>query len=107
MQKRILNERETFTLVTDAKTASNYYPINSAIAIRDNNLQMTVMNDRSQGGSSLQDGSIELMQNRRLTVDDWKGVEEALNETDQRGRGIAVNAKYYLQIFDTSKTESL
>lgn len=55
MQKRILDQRDTFTLVTDAKTSSNYYPINSAIAIRDEekSLQFTVMNDRSQGGSSL------------------------------------------------------
>merc|ERR1711893_269289 len=68
MQKRVLNYRPDFTLVTDEFASSNYYPINSAIAIRDESksMQLTVMNDRSQGGSVLSDGSIELMQNRRL-----------------------------------------
>ena len=68
---------------------------------------MTVMNDRSQGGSVIEDGTIELMQNRRLLFDDNRGVAEPLNETDALGRGIAVNARYFVQVFDTSKTNSL
>jgi lysosomal alpha-mannosidase len=44
--------------------------------------KFTVLNDRSQGGSVLEDGRIELMQNRRLFKDDGKGVEECMNETD-------------------------
>lgn len=35
MQERILNYRANFHLDTDMKVSSNYYPINSAIAIRD------------------------------------------------------------------------
>jgi hypothetical protein len=60
--------------------AGNYYPITSAIAMRDfsnnSNLQVTVMNDRAQGGSAdLHDNStIELMQNRVILRDDDKGV---------------------------------
>lgn len=49
---------------------------------------MTVMNDRAQGGSSLADGQIELMLNRRLYKDDSRGVGEALNETDPLGHGV-------------------
>jgi hypothetical protein len=58
--------------------------VGSAIAIRDETtgLQMTVMNDRAQGGSSLYEGSVELMQNRRLFADDGRGVGEALDELD-------------------------
>ena len=59
------------------------------------------MNDRSQGGSVLENGSIEIMQNRRLLADDRRGVDEALND-----EGIAVNAHYYLQFFDYTKTKS-
>lgn len=55
---------------------------------------MTVMNDRSQAGSSINTGSIELMQNRRLYYDDYRGVGEALNETDKWGNGITVIATY-------------
>jgi len=107
MQKRTLDQRPDFTLVTDQKVSSNYYPINSAIAFRDDTTQMTVMNDRSQGGAVIEDGAIELMQNRRLLFDDCRGVGEALNETDSEGRGIEVNAKYFVQIFDTTKASSL
>ena len=76
MQKRVLNKRPGWTVDTDQKVSSNYYPINSAIAIRNANSsnQITVMNDRSQGGSVLENGTIELMQNRRLMHDDRRGV---------------------------------
>ena len=98
MQKRELNKRPDYELVTDMQVSSNYYPVNSAIAFRDtqSTTQMTVMNDRSQGGSVIEAGAIELMQNRRLLFDDNRGVEEPLNETDFLGRGIEVNAKYYV-----------
>ena len=68
---------------------------------------MTVMNNRAQGGSSLQAGAIELMQNRRLLFDDRRGVNEPLDEKNIEQKGIAVNAKYYVQIFDYKQTKSL
>jgi lysosomal alpha-mannosidase len=88
--------------------SSNYYPINSAIAIRDSstNRQFTVMNDRAQGGSSLTDGSIELMQNRRLLHDDLRGVWQPLNETNSDGVGIEVDATYYMTLTDFSLNET-
>jgi len=61
--------------------AGNYYPVPFAIAMRDSsngsNIQVTVMNDRAQGGSAdLHDSNtIELMQNRVLVRDDDKGVQ--------------------------------
>jgi hypothetical protein len=57
---------------------------------------MTLVNDRPQGGSSIQDGSVEIMINRRLYYDDSRGVGEALNETDSLGRGITVPTTFYL-----------
>jgi lysosomal alpha-mannosidase len=65
---------------------------------------MTVLNDRSQGGSVVQEGRIELMQNRRLFFDDDRGVDEVLNETDQYGNGISVPARYKL-VFTELKTQ--
>lgn len=38
-----------------------------------------------------------------MTQDDNKGVVEILNETDSKGVGIKVTAKYYLHIFDLLK----
>jgi lysosomal alpha-mannosidase len=67
MQKRILNERSYYNLTEYLggpfyhNVTSNYYPITSAISIKDGQKLFTVMNDRSQGGSSLDPGRIELM----------------------------------------------
>jgi hypothetical protein len=64
--------------------------------------QVTIMNDRAQGGTAdvNHKANIELMQQRRISDDDNKGVDEFLNETDRNGKGIQVNAIYKLQIFD-------
>ena len=91
--------------VKDSQIASNYYPVDSAIAMRDangKNIQVTIMNDRAQGGSAdlSKKGSIELMQQRLTTEDDNKGVDEPLNETDSQGHGNKVTAIYNMQIFD-------
>jgi hypothetical protein len=95
------------------KTISgNYYPVDSAIVMKDlsnqTNLEVTVMNDRPQGGSvDLTDkATIELMQQRRLLWDDNNGVDESLNETEADGTAIQSNAKYYMQIFDSAKVSS-
>lgn len=49
MQERKLNYRPTFELKTDKNVTSNYYPVTTAISIRDVNSkrQMTVMNDHA------------------------------------------------------------
>jgi len=59
---------------------------------------MTINNDRTQGGSSIRDGTIELMQNRKIPADDNKGVGEWLEEKDESGKGMRVPATYYVQI---------
>ena len=41
-----------------------------------------------------------------MTEDDDKGVMEPLNDTDINGVGLAVTAKYYLQVFDYKKGRS-
>ena len=66
------------------------------------------MNERPQGGSAdLTDkATIEIMQNRRVLMDDGFGIEESLNETDSDGIGLRQTALYYLHIFDTEKGAS-
>lgn len=54
------------------------------------------MNTRSQGGTVVQNGRIELMQQRRMYYDDSRGVGEALNEINEFDEGIYVPALYYL-----------
>lgn len=111
MQKRVLNYRPTWDLELTAgqNITANYYPIANGIAIRDENWQLTVINDRAQGGSVINNGRIELMQNRRLNVDDWRGMGEPLNETVSfiNHNGISVPATYYVQLFNHNCRQSL
>lgn len=86
---------------------ANYYPVQTAIAIENSNMRMVVMNDRSQGGSVIKDGRIELMQNRRCNVDDHRGMGEPLSESNAKGQGITVPATYYVQVYNKSLRKSL
>jgi hypothetical protein len=64
------------------------------------------MTTRSQGGSSLYEGQVEIMHNRRLFCDDDRGVGEALNETDVYGNGMRVTTTYHLHLFNNKQEKS-
>lgn len=61
--KRVRNFRPTWKLSVLEPVSANYYPVTSKIFIRDEkqNIEFAVLTDRAQGGSSLNDGEIELM----------------------------------------------
>jgi Glycosyl hydrolases family 38 C-terminal domain len=80
-QRRIRNFRSSWDLEVFEPIAGNYYPVNAAAYIEDTEASLAVLVDRSQGGSSLQDGSLEIMIQRRTIADDHRGVDEPLNET--------------------------
>ena len=84
----------------NANISSNFYPINSAITLMsdDDKRILTVANDRSQAGSSLEDGSVEFIMNRRIPSSDRKGNDEWLVEVGDWGKGEAVRAKYHLYL---------
>lgn len=90
-------EKANYKTISD-----NYFPVDTAIVMRDlskkSDLQVTILNDRPQGGSADLTGkaTIELMQNRRTLLDDDLGVDESLNETEADGMGIRSNANYYM-----------
>ncbi|KAM8717605.1 hypothetical protein ACLKA7_004323 [Drosophila subpalustris] len=95
MLKRQRNHRETWNLKLHESVAGNYYPVTTKIALEDSTARMAILTDRAQGGSSLQDGALELMVHRRLLHDDAFGVGEALNETEY-GRGLIARGKHHL-----------
>ncbi len=104
-----MNHGDTFKYDTDQNISANYYPVNSAITLRDFSLnkQATVITERSTAGSAeLIKGAIEIIQTRRLIRNDNRGVGETLNETDSRGFGMKFNSKYYLDIFDRTNGNS-
>lgn len=87
--------RPTWNYTVTEPVSGNYYPVNSRIWIKDQTRQFTVLTDRSQGGASINDGSLEIMLHRRLLHDDRLGVGEPLNETAY-GEGLVVRGKHVL-----------
>lgn len=65
-----VNKRRDFNYTGNSTISSNYYPITSAIAVKDTNSskKVVIMNDRAQGASAgLRKGkNIEIMQHRRF-----------------------------------------
>ncbi|XP_016017648.2 lysosomal alpha-mannosidase isoform X4 [Rousettus aegyptiacus] len=103
--ERRRNYRPTWVLNMTEPVAGNYYPVNSRIYITDGKAQLTVLTDRSQGGSSLKDGSVELMVHRRLLKDDRRGVGEPLLENGS-GSGLWVRGRH-LVLLDKARTAAV
>lgn len=103
LQKRVLNHRPTWALRQTEAVSGNYYPVDALISVMDEarGASFTVLTDRAQGGTSLNEGDIELMLHRRLMVDDGKGVGEALNETGRDGKGLVIRGSHYLMLEPT------
>eukprot|EP01043_Picozoa_sp_COSAG02_P003275 COSAG02_NODE_79_length_40228_cov_18.435762_30_plen_793_part_00 len=109
---------------TGEPQAANMHPIQTAITLRqDGGAQLTVTPDRSQAGTSLVDGQVELLVHRRLVADDGEGAGEPLNETEsyqyikagndagpttivREGRGLMIRARHWLNL-DKAGTASI
>jgi len=110
MLLRMRDARPSWKFTQTEPVAGNYYPINSAVAIRDPLAQFTVLVDRSQGAGSVADGVLELMVHRRLLKDDNRGVAEPLDETQfvgsyagpkggmHSGPGLIVRGTHYVTL---------
>ncbi|XP_031630105.1 lysosomal alpha-mannosidase-like [Contarinia nasturtii] len=109
MLKRVRNHRDTWNLTLLESISGNYYPVTAKIAIEDTTRRFAILTDRAQGGSSLTDGSLELMVHRRLLNDDAFGVNEALNEFAY-GKGLIARGTSYFVLgpkhTDTTSTEA-
>lgn len=102
--KREVDTRESYRYTPTEPVSANYYPVNSFIYIKElqeEKRQATLLVDRSQGGSSLDGGMLEVMVHRRLLHDDSFGVDEQLNET-AFGDGLTVRGTHYLVLSDSA-----
>ncbi|XP_072039220.1 lysosomal alpha-mannosidase-like [Amphiura filiformis] len=96
--KRIRNHRDTWIYLSEDPISGNYYPVNSRIFINDTTgRQLTILSDRSQGGSSITDGTLELMIHRRIFGNDDRGADP-LNETGQFGDGLLIRGSHYVML---------
>ncbi|KAJ4728880.1 Alpha-mannosidase [Melia azedarach] len=99
--ERIRDYRKDWKLEVNQPIAGNYYPVNLGIYMKDNNTELSILVDRSVGGSSIVDGQLELMLHRRLLQDDGRGVDEALSETvcvADECAGLTIVGQYYLRV---------
>ncbi|EPB79723.1 glycosyl hydrolase family 38 protein [Ancylostoma ceylanicum] len=99
MMRRQKNYNPSFKYVDTEPVAGNYYPVTNRVFLKDDNKQLTILTDRSQGASSV-DGGLELMLHRRCFADDHWGVEEALDEPGD-GSGLVVRGTHYVLFGDT------
>ena len=107
MKERIRNHRDTWDLKVTEPVSGNYYPVNSRMFINDTKMQLVVLNDRSQGGSSIRDGQMEIMLHRRLLKDDFLGVGEPLNEPGLNGKGLITRGKHHVVLATPDKANKL
>jgi len=121
MQARKRDFRPTWQLHQTESVAGNYFPVNAALFIRDSDAQLTVLTDRSQGGTGCsKDGVLELMVTRRALVDDRRGVGEPLNETEfvtdyasgpgggqHYGAGLVTRGKHFVQLAAPARASAM
>ena len=59
------------------------------------------------GSAGMRNSSnIELMQNRRIIGYDNYGVPESLDDVNKFDKGLSIQAKYFMQIFDMKNGKS-
>jgi hypothetical protein len=104
--QRVRNERPTWKWDPTQLVAGNYYPVNGAVGLSDDENALIVNVERAQGCSSITDGSLECMVHRRILADDGRGVGEPLNETmggilpdgTRLGEGLVITGIHYVSI---------
>ncbi|XP_017155089.2 lysosomal alpha-mannosidase-like isoform X2 [Drosophila miranda] len=107
MIRRERDKREDFSPDLEKQpTSGNYYPVTSRIALQDNAKRLVLLNDRSQGGSSMSDGRLEFMLHRRSYFSDGSGAAEALNE-QQFGDGLIARGKLFLILNAVAKENTI
>ena len=107
MQRRQLNYRPSWDYEVVEPIAGNYYPINHGMYLRDQRTTFQVLNDRSQGGSSFYNGTVEMMIDRRMFHYNKNAVHEVLNVENHRGhnhRGLPLLTNHYVRFYDNNET---
>lgn len=120
MVQKALNQRKEYKYNETFSASSNYYPMTSAIVVRDFNKstssdasrkQVTIMTQRSQGASAgmRMKKNIEIMHQRRYVRSNSSRYaatgENNLNDLDSDGKGLQIREQYYMQISSVGKSK--
>lgn len=81
--KRKRDQYNDFEFTFEEQIAGNFYPVNTKIAIEDATHRLAVLTDRAQGGSSLIDGTTELMVRRQQHFFRYFTCSDDLKSTSQ------------------------
>ncbi|KAJ8951624.1 hypothetical protein NQ318_012294 [Aromia moschata] len=102
--KRQRNYRPTFEYTNGEPQSGNYYPITSRMVIKDKNknIEFAVITDRAEGGSSLNDGEIELMVHRSTLRDEFG---EHLYEMEY-GTGLVARGSHYITFGPSNNSDA-
>jgi alpha-mannosidase II len=65
---------DTHCFRKDLPIQSQVFPMPTLASIEDDSLRMTVLSEHAQGTASLEDGSIDVWLDRRLSQDDGRGL---------------------------------
>lgn len=97
----VRNFREDWKLNVTQPIAGNYYPLNLGMYMEDGKYELSVLVDSACGGSSIQDGQLEIMLHRRIVADDGRGVGEPLDEivcVENDCEGLTTRGKFHMSI---------
>ncbi|KAJ8982146.1 hypothetical protein NQ317_011292 [Molorchus minor] len=89
--------RPTYEYTEEEPQAGNYYPVNTKIFVKDDERRFSVITDRSEGGSSMNSGEIELMLNRNLLHTEEGVTGENLNETEY-GQFLVARGSHFVTV---------
>ncbi|CAF4688271.1 unnamed protein product [Rotaria sp. Silwood2] len=70
LMKRIRDQRDGYRFKQSEQSAGNYYPLVTGIMIQNaqQDLQMSIITDRAQGGGSIKDGQVEIMVSENVMI---------------------------------------
>lgn len=69
------------TVNISRRVESNIYPITSMVFIQDSKSRLTLITDHAQGVTSLQEGHLAVMLDRRVLFNDGRGTQEGLADS--------------------------
>lgn len=83
---------------------ANYYPITSCTFLQDNTARLSLITNHAQGAASLNEGEIEIMLDRRTSIDDGRGMGEGVWDSIKMQHKFYLTLEYFKENFQNKET---